>query len=436
MKKFLIDQFNRFKNKSLIRKLLSVFLIILYIASLLICIIKIDVASTSPGTITSVNNVIHINSDNDQGQIYTVSVYGKSRVSLLEYFLIKNDKFSDIKKGKETSLQVLTNEEEYLSNYGYKIQSIQDSLILAYSYAKNNGNDVNLIYSYLGEYLIHIPQNSLNTGGDDFKNGDVITSFNNVNISSNNELNTIFNNIISSFYSVNPCIKEFMDLYNNDNFSFYDSNNQRNEYNINLLFKTLKAVDNIIINDEFTVVRPTKTNPITIKPSLSMVFYIYTGYLKKVYNGNDMLYQFIDRRFSKYDIDYANSTPSIDISKSDSVGPSGGLLQTLSIYNAITNNDITKQKLIMGTGGINIEIDESGNVISNKISPIGGEKQKIVVAHLYNADIFFVPEENYDSAKKMYDSLIEPKFEIVKVNNFNDVIEYLNSLQEEDLNGK
>lgn len=82
--------------------------------------------------------------------------------------------------------------------------------------------------------------------------------------------------------------------------------------------------------------------------------------------------------------------PKIQInSKESESGPSGGLMMALSIYNALVEKDITKGKNIIGTG----TIDEFGNV-----GKIGGVKYKILGASKKGADIFLVPEENYEEA--------------------------------------
>ena len=117
----------------------------------------------------------------------------------------------------------------------------------------------------------------------------------------------------------------------------------------------------------------------------------------------------------------------------NSRGPSGGAMQALAIYNAITSTDITRGKKIMGTG----TIDTLGNVGS-----IGGVEQKVIVADIYGADIFFVPsiknikdpnvQENFisnlDEAKIRYAKLENPKFKLVGVESFSEVITYLKGL--------
>lgn len=71
------------------------------------------------------------------------------------------------------------------------------------------------------------------------------------------------------------------------------------------------------------------------------------------------------------------------------LGPSGGLMTTLEIYNKLIEEDITKGRNIIGTG----TIDKDGNV-----SEIGGVTYKIKGAIKEKADIFILPKENYQEA--------------------------------------
>ena len=102
-------------------------------------------------------------------------------------------------------------------------------------------------------------------------------------------------------------------------------------------------------------------------------------------------------------------------SKTES-GPSGGLIETLEIYNKLTKYDLTKGRKIAGTG----EIDEDGNIVS-----IGGVKYKLAGAVKDKADIFIVPEKNYktclrEKKKNNY------KIKIISVSTFKEAIYKLN----------
>jgi len=112
--------------------------------------------------------------------------------------------------------------------------------------------------------------------------------------------------------------------------------------------------------------------------------------------------------------------PEIEIKfKESEGGSSGGVMMAVSIYNAITEDDITKGLNIGGTGTIDME----GNV-----GEIDGVKYKIMGAVKNNLDIVFVASDNYEEA-------IETKkennynIEIVSIDTFDDVINYLNNYE-------
>ena len=101
--------------------------------------------------------------------------------------------------------------------------------------------------------------------------------------------------------------------------------------------------------------------------------------------------------------------------KNNESGSSGGLMTTLYIYNSLIDEDLTKGKIVSGTGSIDI----NGN-----IGEIGGVKYKLIGAVKEKADIFFVPYENYEEAIKVkkennYD------IDIVLVNTLEDAVNYL-----------
>ena len=111
--------------------------------------------------------------------------------------------------------------------------------------------------------------------------------------------------------------------------------------------------------------------------------------------------------------------PEINIKfKTSESGSSGGLMLALSIYNAITSEDITHGLKVAGTGTIDIE----GNV-----GEIGGIKYKIMGAVRNKMDLVFVPAANYDEAmevKKEHNYDID----IIKINTFEEALNYLNNL--------
>ena len=414
MKEYLLNFWKKFKEGTIKFKVLICSLLILYVGIVSICLIQFEVDSTLPGTVTNVSDVISIDTENKKGEIYTVSVYSHSKMSVLQYLLVKLDKNSEVTKGKSIILEIFTENEEYASNVGYKNQSIQDSLIVAYNEAKNNGYDVTIDYSYNGQALINIPQNLYKTGAEDFKNSDIIIGYENNKFTSETEYYNALDLIFNATMYEGKTLKEYKD---NGNFSFYDNNGETIMTNVNLVASIISYLEKMESNFSFTVLRNDEEKVIT--PSLKMLFYLYSNIVAKPTDDKVTLYTIGENNYTSYNIKYENCNPKINISKSDSVGPSGGLMQTLAVYNAITDDDITKGLFITGTGGINL---------NGEATIIGSEQQKVITSHLYGADLFFVPKANYESTKEKYDSL-QTNLKIVSVETFKDVINYLNNME-------
>lgn len=100
-------------------------------------------------------------------------------------------------------------------------------------------------------------------------------------------------------------------------------------------------------------------------------------------------------------------------------GPSAGLMFTLEIYNQLTPGDLSKGYRIAGTG----TMSEDGTVGS-----IGGVQFKIVASDRRDADIFFVPEDNYKEAKAKADQ-IKSDMKLVPVKSVQEALDYLDQLE-------
>ena len=136
-----------------------------------------------------------------------------------------------------------------------------------------------------------------------------------------------------------------------------------------------------------------------------------TGYLVvRDFNGEKKAGIYLIKMF-EYDV---NRKIKLDFGNSEG-GPSGGFMLSLAIYNRLVSEDLTKGRKIVGTG----TIDKNGNV-----GPIGGVKYKVIGANSGKADIFFVPEENYEEAINFKN---EKKYNlnIVKIKTLKDAIDYL-----------
>lgn len=106
----------------------------------------------------------------------------------------------------------------------------------------------------------------------------------------------------------------------------------------------------------------------------------------------------------------------IEIRAGDVGGPSAGLMHTLAIIDNLTEGDLTKGRVIAGTG----TIDFDGTVGS-----IGGIRQKVVAAEAAGADYLLVPEGNYETALTAERETIE----IVSVATLEEAISFLEGLE-------
>lgn len=116
-----------------------------------------------------------------------------------------------------------------------------------------------------------------------------------------------------------------------------------------------------------------------------------------------------------YDVD-----PEVEFQfEKNESGPSAGLITTLSIYDQLTKGDLTKGKLIAGTGTI-----EAGG----SIGQIGEVEYKLLGAVDGGAQVFLVPAgENYQDCKKMKkDENLDIK--LISVKNIDDAIKKLKDL--------
>lgn len=121
--------------------------------------------------------------------------------------------------------------------------------------------------------------------------------------------------------------------------------------------------------------------------------------------------------YAKYDIDYDSSVPKIKINSTNVSGPSGGLLQTLDVFNSLVDKDYSLGRKIAGTGTINV---------NGEVGGIGAIEQKIHTAYKRGVDVFFCPSVNYDDALKAYNTLKhKERMVLVKVDTLNDALVYL-----------
>lgn len=154
-----------------------------------------------------------------------------------------------------------------------------------------------------------------------------------------------------------------------------------------------------------------------------------TLYLER--NGSNLVYQLTEDfdykekmnciyAYQKFEINAENSYPSFSLHRSNTQGPSGGLLQTLSVYSQITGIDYTNGLKIAGTGMI---------YASGKVGEIGGIKQKVITALKNNVDIFICPASQYDDAYEAWTSKRNhERMKLIKASTFDELIARLGEL--------
>lgn len=166
-----------------------------------------------------------------------------------------------------------------------------------------------------------------------------------------------------------------------------------------------QLINNAKINTNIEITLLRNNKEMTIQTS----FYSSEGNLYLGVNG-----------YEHYKINSA--TPNYETFSNQTTGPSGGFMQTLAIYNALTAKDITGGKRLVGTGTINV---------NGSVGIIGGISQKVITANTFNADYMFVPPANYDDALEQYYKIKNPSFpEPIAINNFTEVIAFLEGLVE------
>jgi PDZ domain-containing protein len=109
----------------------------------------------------------------------------------------------------------------------------------------------------------------------------------------------------------------------------------------------------------------------------------------------------------------------IQIDTQNIVGPSGGMIFALAIYDAFTLADLTGGHIIAGTGEIGF--DAKGRAI---IGDIGGIEEKVRTAQSHDADIFLAPADQAAAARK-----VAPKsMKVIGVRTFAEALAVLKAL--------
>lgn len=337
-------------------KVLMGTLLVLYVVTLFMTLVTVKEEMVSPAFFTPVSSVIQVDEENKTGNVYTVAVYVNKDVSLFQKLLISlNYQVTARPYDPQTAL---TNTQETDQGRVMKEVSITNSIITAYLEAQKTNNEIAVSYAFEG-MIIHTITPQLTP--QELQIGDVILAVNDQVVTKENFATLI----------------------------------QAQDANCS------------VSSAPFDITVRRRTQTLTFRVSKSP----YTNPQGETYCVLGI------GTYAYYHIDTDETLPTYTIQESRTLGPSGGLMQTIAVYNAITATDITNGLRIAGTGTIDVD---------GKVGNIGGVAQKVIAAQFYRADVFFVPVGNYEEALEMYERLPKtPHFALVAVETFADAIAYL-----------
>lgn len=106
----------------------------------------------------------------------------------------------------------------------------------------------------------------------------------------------------------------------------------------------------------------------------------------------------------------------VEIRAGDVGGPSAGLMHTLAIIDSLTEGELTKGRVIAGTGTI---------ALDGSVGGVGALRQKVPAAEAASAEFMLVPQSNYETALTAERDTIE----IVPVSTLQEAIDFLEGLE-------
>ena len=117
---------------------------------------------------------------------------------------------------------------------------------------------------------------------------------------------------------------------------------------------------------------------------------------------------------STYNYDVRLPFP-VDVQSDNVGGPSAGFMFALGILDAVTDGDLTRGYFVAGTGTI---------AADGTVGPVGGAAEKALAAEHDGAQVFLVPKDNADEARRWVHTI-----QVVPVEHFEDGVRFLCSLQ-------
>lgn len=160
-------------------KLLFILYIPFFIFVLTICLYKTNFSATTTGGIQNLDSIFEVENDNKiSGTLNSVFVYDTDKISIFQKWVTTIDKNATVYEPSK-NYSLFTTSETQTMGIIQKNQSIEASVIKAYSDAKEIDSTINLDYEFLGLIVNYYT----NSSSMQFKLGDIITKINGVNAS-------------------------------------------------------------------------------------------------------------------------------------------------------------------------------------------------------------------------------------------------------------
>ncbi|MFO7968618.1 MAG: hypothetical protein R6U15_00715 [Candidatus Izemoplasmatales bacterium] len=350
-----------------------------YIILMFLLVYRIDFQISAPGGITEVESLIEVDYEVDEieGSISSTYVISFKRPTIFQFIISDFSPYNNVIILPDYYAHYTDQESREIS-YLHKLKSVDASVIVAYENASQNNSDIIFNESDVyKEILIYGKTPELNNY-DEINLGDEF-----IQVKLGNDIFLLAEDLYAESDSqFDDYLEDYLiDSMSEDIVYEFTFKNDDGEYQVNLTKTDIE--DNLIFEQNILV-------------------------------------------------DQTNIFPRFTENDSNIGGPSGGLLQTLSIYNMIVEEDITKGLKIAGTGTIRYD---------GSVGYIGSVRQKIATAYVNDVDIFFIPaidEESYSSniTHNYTEALaaceefgIDPEGWLIPVASFSEAISYLEGIE-------
>ena len=358
------EYFNSYKNKSPWFFVVMSIYLLFYIFIVLVSSIRVPYTRLTPGVIEAAVSQNQNKSDYvfqkdylkdyKYANIFTVAVYQKRRISVIDYWLTKlnREHYGELIPLNKTGGNYLPDDEDFKESRLMMRTSLEASVVVAFKEASKKDPKIMIDYSFLGLEI----QGCYNKELNNFPQGHVIQKLDGEALTSLKH----FSNIVSS--------------------------------------KNKSEFDVTILDPEKNVTYEAK-----IKSDTNHKFGLYLAEKVKI----------------------NKTVPEVTIKKNlSSGGPSGGMMQTMALYQALLRSDKLNKIRIAGSGTISLD---------GAVGNIGGVKLKVITCSYNNCQYFLScgngTNPNFKDAEAEAKRL-KTKMIVKEIKNFSDVVKFIDELIE------